>query len=132
MPTVHPPTTSEPASALLKPLAHGPCQATTVVVVEEDRPVAEGCDRTLTFIVTGAASIARLEPLLVQGDWESRRRIKWSRASAGDAGCAGARIDFVWETTVSKRQHREHRNARVLNRLSGAQVCGCFGKEQRQ
>lgn len=103
------------------------------------RPAAEtleDCDLpfdgkpTLTFRVTGAASVARLEPLLLdhKDRGNRRRQATWSRAlnSGGDGGSnstAGARLDFVWETTVSKLRHQQHRNARVLNRLSGAQVC---------
>ncbi len=84
--------------------------------------------RLLTFRVTGAASVARLEPLLLSHDQESRRKTVWCRAGsrAGDEGendpRAAARLDFVWETTVTKEQQEQHRAARVLNRLSGAQV----------
>lgn len=86
---------------------------------------------TLTFRVTGAASVARLEPLLLDLDHHpgSCGPATWMRASesGGDGGgnnnASGARLDFVWETTVSKLRHKQHRNARVLNRLSGAQVC---------
>ncbi|CAN0326658.1 unnamed protein product, partial [Hapterophycus canaliculatus] len=84
---------------------------------------------TLTFRVTGAASVARLEPLLLDQDEGKVWQARWSRAvdndgEDGDSGSHlnGGRIDFVWETTVKKEEVRRHRNARVLNRLSGAQV----------
>lgn len=69
--------------------------------------------------------MARLEPLLLGEDLgHTRQRVEWSRAPGGDGGSAGGgdRIDFVWETTVLKQQLKEHRNATILNRLSGAQV----------
>ena len=83
--------------------------------------------RTLTFRVTGAASVARIEPLLLNRDQGSRREAIWSRAGGSGAGGGrgdpgSPRLDFVWETTVTKEQRQQHRNARVLNRLSGAQV----------
>lgn len=85
----------------------------------------------LTFRVTGATSVARLEPLLLGRHWGERHRLTWWRALNGDSGGAvnSASIDFVWETTVSKQQRVEHRNARVLNRLSGAQVSACVSCE---
>lgn len=79
----------------------------------------------LSFRVTGAASVARLEPLLLTGGSRHMgQRVEWSRAPGVDGGSAADcnRIDFVWETTVLKQQLKEHRNATVLNRLSGAQV----------
>lgn len=92
----------------------------------EDRDTPVGQQQTLTFRVTGAASVARLEPLLLDQDEGGRWQPKWSRAvdDGGDdgSGANGGRIDFVWETTVRKEEVRRHRNARVLNRLSGAQV----------
>lgn len=86
---------------------------------------------TLFFRVTGAASVARLEPLLLNRQWRGGG-VKWSPVRAGAetvaVGPRGDRddrtsvLDFVWETTVTKDQRRQHRSARVLNRLSGAQV----------
>lgn len=81
---------------------------------------------TLTFRVTGEASVARLEPLLLDQDWSQRMRIAWFRAndegSGGEGHDDGASIDFVWETIATKNQRAQHRRAAVLNRLSGAQV----------
>lgn len=101
--------------------------------LQQTREAAEAAEteedpRTLTFRVTGAASVARLEPLLLSHDQESRRKTVWCRAGsrAGDKGerdpRGAARLDFVWETTATKEQQPQHRAARVLNRLSGAQV----------
>lgn len=75
----------------------------------------------LTFRVTGAASIARLEPLLLGDNWGGKRAT-WSPAKNDGGITAGGSIDLVWETTVSKKDREEHRKGRVLNRLSGAQV----------
>lgn len=75
---------------------------------------------TLTFRVTGASSVARLEPLLLGQGGRNQRPTTWSRSL--DSSDDGARIDFVWETTVTKQHQQRHRDARVLNRLSGAQV----------
>lgn len=94
---------------------------------EEDRDDSRDRQFHRTFRITGAASVARLEPLLLARDWNHSHRVVWSRASDGSDGDGGAgaglsSIDFVWETTVSKLHRMEHRSARVLNRLSGAQV----------
>ncbi|CAM9903066.1 unnamed protein product [Ectocarpus sp. 6 AP-2014] len=85
----------------------------------EDRNFPPG-QPTLTFRVTGASSVARLEPLLLGQGGRNQRPTIWSRSL--DSGDDGVRVDFVWETTVTKQQQRRHRDARVLNRLSGAQV----------
>ncbi|CAM9431262.1 unnamed protein product [Pylaiella littoralis] len=103
--------------------------AAETTLEDHDSPL-NGKPCTLTFRVTGAASVARLEPLLLDHDHRrgNGRLVTWTRArkSGGDAGGnnndLGARLDFVWETTVSKLRHKQHRNARVLNRLGGAQV----------
>lgn len=81
----------------------------------------------LTFRVTGAASMARLEPLLLENQKWAKARLSWSRANIQPDKCAeGARetrpIDFVYETSVTKELREEHQKARVLNRLCGAQV----------
>eukprot|EP00903_Cladosiphon_okamuranus_P010040 g9520.t1 len=101
---------------------------------DRDLPFENGIGDTLTFRVTGAASVARLEPLLLNRNRGSRRQAVWRRAlvSDGDGGngspaaaaaaAAAGQLDFVWETTVTKDKHRLHRSARVLNRLSGSQV----------
>ncbi|CAM9493544.1 unnamed protein product [Scytosiphon promiscuus] len=92
----------------------------------EDRSIPFGHQPTLTFRVTGAASVARLEPLLLDQDEGDPSQAKWTRAvdDHGDdeKSPTGGRIDFVWETTVMKHQVQRHRKSRVLNRLSGAQV----------
>eukprot|EP00752_Nemacystus_decipiens_P008983 g8020.t1 len=95
----------------------------------KDRDLRFDNRHILTFRVTGAASVARLEPLLLNHNRRSRRQAVWRRAvSSGEGGgnsspaAASAQLDFVWETTVTKDQHEQHRSARVLNRLSGAQV----------
>ena len=94
---------------------------------DRDPPLDNG--HTLTFRVTGAASVARLEPLLLNHNRGNRQQVVWRRAlSSNECGANGspaatsAQLDFVWETTVTKDQHQQHRGARVLNRLSGAQV----------
>ena len=84
-------------------------------------------ERTMTFRVTGAASVARLDPLLLHGDWERGKGVAWVRADdkvsgAEDCDDAATSIDFVWETVATKHQRAQHRKAVVLNRLSGAQV----------
>lgn len=72
--------------------------------------------------------MARLEPLLLGREWRNRgQRVEWLWATGGGGNggggsVAGPRIDFVWETTVAKQRRKDHRNATVLNRLSGAQV----------
>lgn len=86
---------------------------------------------TLFFRVTGAAAVARLEPLLLNRPWQGGG-VRWSPArteaetvGVGPHGNRNGRagvLDFVWETTVTKDRRRQHRSARVLNRLSGAQV----------
>lgn len=132
-PALHPSCSSSPTSMpssstgtphqMLRPAAE-------TTLEDHDSPL-NGKPCTLTFRVTGAASVARLEPLLLDHDHRrgNGRLVTWTRArkSGGDAGGnnndLGARLDFVWETTVSKLRHKQHRNARVLNRLSGAQVC---------
>lgn len=73
----------------------------------------------LSFRITGSASVARLEPLLLAREW-SGGRATWSPAIMSGSSV----IDFVWETTVTKARREQHRNARVLNRLSGSQVTG--------
>lgn len=92
---------------------------------DHSKPFCASHASRLSFRVTGAASVARLEPLLLAGDWRHMgQRVEWSRVPGRDGGSAagGDRIDFVWETTVLKQQLMEHRNATILNRLSGAQV----------
>lgn len=114
--------------------AHPPCSSTPVpsnsnaphrrvrsmAETLEDRNLPRN-QPTLTFRVTGASSVARLEPLLLDQGGRNQRPTIWLRSL--DSGDDGARIDFVWETTVTKQQQQRHRDARVLNRLSGAQVC---------
>ncbi|CAM9937662.1 unnamed protein product [Discosporangium mesarthrocarpum] len=94
--------------------------------------------RTLSFRITGAASVKRIEPLLQR---DLGHRIAWSQPEAsgprkindgrdpleegGGLSSGGGRfkcLDFVWETTVTKEWKDAHRAARVLNRLSGAQA----------
>lgn len=93
----------------------------------KDRDLTFDSRHPLTFRVTGAASVARLEPLLLNHHQEDRRKGIWHRAlssggGGGNSPASNAQLDFVWETTVTKEQHQQHRNARVLNRLNGAQV----------
>lgn len=82
--------------------------------------------QTLTFRVTGAAAIARLNPLLLGREWGGGR-LMWTQSTLGAVDCdetgGGNAIDFVYETTVTKALRKQHRRAKVLNRLSGAQVC---------
>lgn len=70
--------------------------------------------------------MARLEPLLLDQDWLQQLGIVWVRAndegSGGEGHDVSASIDFVWETIATKNQRAQHREAAVLNRLSGAQV----------
>lgn len=82
----------------------------------------------LIFKITGAASVARLEPLLLRRDWIPHRWKRWRDESenyrrSSTPSDSRACVDFVWETTVTKSQRMDHRMARVLNRLNGAQVC---------
>lgn len=95
----------------------------------KDRDLPFDNRHTLTFRVTGAASVARLEPLLLNRTRGDGRTAIWRRAlsSGGGSGnspatSCSAQLDFVWETTATKEQRQQHRNARVLNRLNGAQV----------
>lgn len=98
-------------------------RTTTTVVnsTPEQIPDAQlqNVEHDLTFSITGAASIARLEPLLLGDQWAGKK-VTWSPAET-DGGSTGG-TDFVWETTVRKKDREAHRKARVLNRLSGAQV----------
>lgn len=105
--------------------------ATEAAATLKDRDLPFDNRNILTFRVTGAASVARLEPLLLIHDRGNRRQAVWRRAPGSDKGggnsspaaaTSSGQLDFVWETTVTKDQHQQHRNARVLNRLSGSQV----------
>lgn len=105
----------------------GTAEVAAVAEPLEDRDLPFDTRHTLTFRVTGAASAARLEPLLLNHDQGDPRKMIWRPAlsngdSNGKSPATSATLDFVWETTVTKEQHLQHRNARVLNRLSGAQV----------
>lgn len=86
-----------------------------------DRNVNGSKSDLLTFRVTGAASVARFEPLLLGREWGGGHAI-WSPPTSSASGQGASAIDFVWETTVTKCQRQQHRSARVLNRLVGAQV----------
>lgn len=115
-----------PSSSTSNGSQNAPHEPLMVGQLVEDRDIPFGHQPTLTFRVTGAASVARLEPLLLHREEGDLRQAKWLRAGdgGGDGGSSpnGGRIDFVWETTVKKLEARRHRNSRVLNRLSGAQV----------
>lgn len=116
--------------------------APTASVGSERRPQSSSI--TLSFLVTGAASVARLHPLLLGRQWYGGA-VAWMSAAADGAevvdgrgvsngddgnGCNGKICvpDFVWETTVTKDQRQRHRSARVLNRLNGAQVRVLFNR----
>ncbi|CAM9554675.1 unnamed protein product [Choristocarpus tenellus] len=91
----------------------------------------------LSFRITGPASVKRIQPLLRRNwggyevVWSQRGMSACPRKGRGaeekdevvrKGGFVEGELDFVWETTVSKDWKEAHRAARVLNRLSGAQI----------
>ncbi|KAG5185596.1 hypothetical protein JKP88DRAFT_354120 [Tribonema minus] len=74
--------------------------------------------RRLRYRVTGAGAVSRIRPVL---DTDSVCRegctVEWQEASSPDE-----RLDFVYETTVTKDWQAAHRGAVVLNRLCGSVV----------
>lgn len=131
-------TESSRRSSSLGDIADDQEMATAPAASVGSEPSLQSSSITLSFRVTGAASVARLHPLLLGRQWYGGA-VAWMLAARDGAevvagrggsdgddgdGCNGKLCvpDFVWETTVTKDQRQRHRSARVLNRLSGAQV----------
>lgn len=68
--------------------------------------------RTLTYRVTGAQSIDRIDPLL-----KSLDNFDWT--SINDSTTA---LDFVWETACKVADRNQHSEARILNRLHNSKI----------